>query len=178
MNELFSRTLILLALLALMAGPAPAWAQDEAGGTSGDATYYDFWPGDWHEVVDGEVADQPRFQVERGLHPHSFEEEWHMEGYEAKAWRVWDSTTDRWMFIWISEDGHFQIWKEEKIGDHWYMFKEFVVDGEPVLSRQAFIPQDDGTLVRTSEHSSDGGETWTLRFKEVLVKVSRDGPET
>ncbi len=171
MDGWLPRTSMVLLILAAAATAAPCGVQAEQSGPPNDPSYYDFWPGDWHLVVDGEVEDQPRFQVRPGLHPRSFEEEWHMEGYEAEAWRVWDSSSDRWMFIWISDQGHFQIWEEKKVGDHWYMFKEFVIEGETVLSRQAFIPRDDGRVVRTSEHSSDGGKTWTLRFEEILVKV-------
>lgn len=138
--------------------------------TPHDSTYYDFWEGNWYQVVDGKVEGEPRFQVERGIYHSSFEEKWQMEGYKAKAWRGWDSSTNSWKFIWISELGHFQIWNEKKVGKHWYMFKTFNIDGEEVLSRQAFIPQDDSTLIRTSEHSRDGGETWKLRFKEQYVK--------
>lgn len=172
MNRSLARTLAVLLLVAGSGGHALAIAEEgEEAATPCPASYYDFWPGAWHEVVDGEVAPEPRFEVRGNLHPSSFEETWHMDGYRAKAWRVWDRTAERWMFVWISEEGHFQIWEEKKLGEHWYMFKQFVIDGETVLSRQAFIPREDGSVVRTSEHSRDGGESWRLRFREVLVKV-------
>lgn len=139
-------------------------------GSKHDSTYYDFWEGNWHQVIEGEVSSSPRFEVIRGLYPSSFEEKWHMEGYEAKALRGWDSVSQTWEFVWISELGHFQIWHEKKVDSLWYMVKTFVIDGEEVLSRQAFIPQSDTTLVRTSEHSRDGGKTWTFRFKENYFK--------
>ncbi|MDX1643634.1 MAG: hypothetical protein R3244_04665 [Thermoanaerobaculia bacterium] len=164
--------LLLAGLRVAPGGTAISTAQDDSNQRAPAAiSYYDFWPGTWHQVVDEVVEEEPRFEVQRGLHPNSFEELWHMDGYEAKAWRVWDETAERWRFVWISEEGHFQIWEERKVGEHWYMYKEFVIDGEPVLSRQAFLPQENGTVVRTSEHSRDGGETWKLRFREVLVEV-------
>ena len=138
--------------------------------TPDDSTYYDFWEGNWHKVVDGKVDPQPRFQVRRGIYHNAFEEQWKMEGYDAKAWRGWDSSSNSWTFVWVSELGHFQVWNEKKVGDHWYMFKTFNIDGEEVLSRQAFIPKNDSTVVRTSEHSGDGGKTWKLRFREIYRK--------
>lgn len=144
-----------------------SWAQKV---TSKDSAYYDFWEGNWHQVVDGNVEPQPRFRVKRGIYHNAFEEQWQMESYKAKAWRGWDSSSNRWTFVWVSELGHFQIWKEKKVGEHWYMFKTFNIDGEEVLSRQAFIPKNDSTLLRTSEHSRDGGTTWNLRFREIYRK--------
>lgn len=163
----------LLIVIFLLHGLAVAQHADVA-----DSAYYDFWVGDWHQVVDGEVANEPRFKVKKGLYGGHLEEEWQMEGYKAKAWRGWDSTADRWVFTWVSELGHYQVWNEKKVGDHWYMFKTFTIDGEEVLSRQAFIPQSDGTVIRTSEHSRDGGDSWRLRFREVYIKKeSHDSDE-
>lgn len=162
-------TLILLSLIVLVTFTATAQNMEAA-----DSTYYDFWVGNWHQAVDGKGADKPRFRVKKGLYDGHLEEEWQMEGYKAKAWRGWDSAADRWVFTWVSGLGHYQIWKEKKVGGHWYMFKTFIIDGEEILSRQAFIPQPNGTVIRTSEHSLDGGESWTLRFKEVYTKVENN----
>lgn len=165
MNRLFQ----LLFLAMLVSSPLTAQV------VPADSSYYDFWVGEWHQVVDGQIAAEPRFVVEEGISSSLLEEHWQMEGYRAKAWRGWDSSQDTWTFVWISEQGHFQVWNERKVGKHWYMLKTFLIDGEEVLSRQAFIPQSDGSVVRTSEHSRDGGETWTLRFKETYVQVRKQG---
>ena len=159
-------------LLFVTLGQIPAVAQV----ASTEASYYDFWLGEWHQVEDGRIAPEPRFIVEEGMYEGALEERWQMEGYEAKAWRGWDASQETWTFVWVSERGHFQVWNERKVGDHWYMYKTFTIDGEEVLSRQAFIPQADGSVVRTSEHSRDGGETWTLRFEERYVRAEdQDG---
>lgn len=160
------KKLLLISIISLVTSTTIAQNTEAA-----DSTYYDFWVGDWHQIVDGEMADEPRFKVKRGLYSNHLEEEWQMEGYRAKAWRGWDSTSDQWVFTWVSELGHYQVWEEKKVGDHWYMFKSFNINGEEVLSRQAFLQQPDGTVIRTSEHSQDGGENWMLRFKEEYVKI-------
>lgn len=158
-------------LLVAILGQSSATAQV----TASDASYYDFWLGEWHQVIDGRVASEARFIVEEGLYPEALEEHWQMEGYKAKGWRAWDSSRKTWTFVWMSERGHFQIWNERKVDGAWYMFRTFVIDGEEVLSRQAFLPQSDGAVIRTSEHSRDGGKTWTLRFEERYVKVGERG---
>ena len=70
----------------------------------------------------------------------------------------------------MSTDGLFQIWEGKKVEGIWYMYKTFIIEGKEVFSRQAFIPQSDTSVIRTSEHSRDGGKTWILRFKEVYKK--------
>ena len=160
-----------LAVVIVFVSIAPLTAQV----TPADSAYYDLWIGGWHEVTDGRVANEPRFVVTKGLYPSALEEEWQMDGYEAKAWRAWDASTNTWTFVWISERGHFQVWDERKVGDDWYMYKVFVIEDEKILSRQAFLPQEDGSVIRTSEHSRDGGETWTLRFRERYVQPDDGG---
>lgn len=166
-----NRMLSVLAIIIAFPGGAPVSAQV----TPADSAYYDFWVGEWHQVIDGRVSDEPRFVVTKGLYPGALEEEWQMEGYRAEGLRAWDSSRNTWTFVWISERGHFQVWDERKEGDEWYMYKVFVIEGEEVLSRQAFLPQEDGSVIRTSEHSRDGGETWTLRFEERYVRPDHDG---
>lgn len=70
----------------------------------------------------------------------------------------------------MSTDGLFQIWEGKKVDGIWYIYKTFMIDGQEVLSRQAFIPENDTTVIRTSEHSSDNGKTWRLRFREIYKK--------
>lgn len=137
-----------------------------------DVEYYKNWIGQWYQEVDGKVNELPSFVVTQGLYIGSFEETWiGAGGTFSKAWRAWDSRTKKWDFAWMSVDGLFQIWDGKKVNGIWYMYQTFILDnGEEVVSRQAFIPKDGSTLIRTSEHSRDNGKTWTLRFKEKYVK--------
>lgn len=139
--------------------------------TEKDSTYYDNWIGEWCQEIDGVVNKMPSFIVRYGLYHSSFEEYWiEAGGYFSIAWRAWDTRTKKWDFAWMSSDGLFQIWKGKKINGVWYMYNTFIIDGEEILSRQAFIPQSEKVLIRTSEHSKDNGKTWKLRFKEKYVK--------
>lgn len=170
----------LLLGLPISAGQAIAQDPPADGAADGasDSHYYDFWPGTWYRVVDGVVdTASTRFRVERGVHPAAFEEKWRLvidaaTTITARAFRAWDSASGRWRYVWLSDAGQFQVWEGRKVNGHWYMFKEFVIEGRRVLSRQAWIPIAPGRLERISEHSSDGGRTWQRRFREEYARVS------
>ncbi len=137
-----------------------------------DSTYYKYWVGEWYKVEDDQLSNQPTFVVKRGLYASSFEEYWMGAGGNFSiAWRAWDSRTQQWDFAWMSTDGLFQLWEGKKVDDTWYMNKTFLINGNKVLSRQAFIPKGRNELIRTSEHSTDNGKTWILRFREVYRKL-------
>ncbi len=136
-----------------------------------DSTYYDSWVGEWYKEVDGELSSVPTFVVKRALYHSSFEEYWMGAGGNfSMAWRAWDTRTQKWDFAWMSTDGLFQIWEGKKVNGIWYIYKIFIINDQEVLSRQAFTPQNDNTLIRTSEHSKDNGKTWRLRFTEKYIK--------
>ena len=136
-----------------------------------DSTYYKSWVGEWYKIEEDQLSNQPTFVVKRGLYASSFEEYWMDAGGNfSMAWRAWDSRTRQWDFAWMSTDGFFQLWEGKKIDNIWYMVRTFIIDGKEVLSRQAFIPQAENELIRTSEHSRDNGKTWQLRFRETYRK--------
>ncbi len=139
--------------------------------THDDSQYYQHWVGEWYQFQGDSLKSTPTFIVKQGLYNGAFEEYWLGAGGNfSKAWRAWDHRTEQWEFAWMSTDGLFQLWQGRKVGNIWYMYKTFIVNGQEVLSRQAFIPNGDRELIRTSEHSRDGGSTWTLRFREVYRK--------
>lgn len=144
-----------------------------------DTHYFDFWEGEWQQVVDGRRdASRSWFRIRRDVHPAAFLEDWRLviDGTttRATALRAWDKTAHRWMFSWVSANGLYQVWEGRKVGDHWYIYKEFDIQGDRYLSRQAWIPQGPSRLVRISERSDDGGQTWTLRFREEYERVKPD----
>jgi hypothetical protein len=150
----------LAVLLALSLAQAPAT----------DAAYYAFWPGTWCALVDDAPrADQSCFVVKTGLHDAVFDEEWVqlVDGQRlvSKAMRAWDPIEKRWMLVWVSAEGHFQIWNGTKVGSDWYIVRAFEQGGQSFLSRQAWIPNGAGRLVRVMERSFDNGVTWQPRSR-------------
>lgn len=174
-NNYGQKCLFVLVLLLLT---IPLSSQDLSGKSfHPDSKYYDFWEGQWYRVhEDGKVdTSHITFNVKKGLHPAMYEEDWQFNRedsykFKSSAIRSWDNLNDKWMFLWLSEEGHFQIWEGRKVGDHWYIYKEFNINGEEILSRQAWIPQANDQIIRTSEWSKDKGKTWKMRFKEHYKK--------
>ena len=138
---------------------------------SADTHYYDFWLGRWAVVKDGSLDSAgATFHVTQGVHPAALEETW-SGTIAARAFRSWDKTAARWMHVWISANGLFQVWEGRKVGSDWYMFKEFDIAGDRYLSRQAILPRGPRTAVRISERSDNGGRSWQLRFREELRRL-------
>jgi len=147
-----------------------------------DAHYFDFWAGTWYPLRGGTPdTTGTRFVVRPGPHPGAWIEEWRMRldsvtTISAHAVRAWDATRNRWGYLWVSSQGHFQVWDGRKVGSDWYIYRAFAFPNDTYLSRQAWLPLGPGRLQRISQKSYDGGETWQLRFTEEYVRVSGPAP--
>lgn len=161
-------------LLFLVLSLFQSQAQDQnALVLSSDAEYFSFWPGTWFLLRDnGSVDSTTYYKINRSIHEAALIEEWQMgPGNKSIAIRAWDKTNSKWGFVWVSSNGLFQVWDTRKIVNDWYIYKEFDVNGDKYLSRQGFLLQDDGTVLRISEKSYDG-TNWELRFRQILKKVN------
>jgi hypothetical protein len=139
--------------------------------------YFDFWEGTWHQLVNGRVdPSRTTFRVRRGIHRAAFVEEWQLvidsaSSMQATALRAWDKTAQRWMYTWVSDNGLFQVWEGRQVGSDWYFYREFDIQGDRYLSRQAWIPAGADRLTRISERSDDAGRSWQIRFREEYQRV-------
>ncbi len=165
--------------LLILVFPTACLAQNRLPDTSNkDTDYFDFWPGTWYMEVDGKMdTTATKFVVEQGVNEWTYEETWVLvypesnSIYKARGIRGWSPTTQSWPYIWMGESGFFQQWEGRKVDGHWYIYKHFNINGDKYLSRQAWIPESNGTrLMRISEKSYDEGKTWELRFKEYYQK--------
>jgi hypothetical protein len=176
-NTGFWQRSVLVAVACVAATTLPLIGQDDDPLVeSEDTAYYDFWVGTWVEEKDG-VTDTAgtRFVVEPSVNPAAFEERWRIvldDGAEwrATALRAWDKTAGRWMYTWVSDNGLYQVWEGHRNRHGWWIYRHFDVDGDRYLSRQGFLPQPDGSVLRISQKSYDEGETWELRFQQRLVR--------
>lgn len=161
----------------LLSSPLRATGQtDDPMVFSEEAHYYDFWLGTWVEVVDGKPDySATTFTIRTSVHAAAFTEEWRLvyDGatHYSTALRAWDQITNRWMFVWVSDNGLFQVWEGQNVDGDWYIAREFDVDGERFLSRQAWIPESPDRVVRIMERSHDNGLTWQLRSRTLLERV-------
>ena len=141
-----------------------------------DTHYFDFFVGRWFPAVDGRVdTTGTSFTVRRSVNAAAFEEQWAQRldnrVLRSVAFRAWDQVANRWMFSWVSDNGLFQVWQGEKVGDDWYIVREFDFEGQKFLSRQAWIPDGPNRLTRVMERSTDGGKTWQTRSRGVFQRV-------
>jgi hypothetical protein len=142
---------------------------------SSEVHYYDRWPGVWYRVDPERVDSLPTFEVHRGP-GNSFLETWHLviDGQRTDSFglRSWDPETDTWRLIWVSDTGLFQIWDGIKLEHGWYIIRKFGDGPDSFLSRQAWIPQGSDHLLRTIERSTDGGRTWTVRYRNLYQRAT------
>jgi hypothetical protein len=133
-----------------------------------DVHYYDGWPGTWYRVEGERVDSLPTFEVRKGP-GHSFLEDWYLviDGKRTSSFalRSWDPETKMWRLAWVADPEYFQIWDGVKHPEGWYITRKFVQGAETFWSRQAWIPQGPGRMLRTIERSTDGGRTWTVRSR-------------
>lgn len=137
-----------------------------------DSHYFDFWEGTWYGIKDDNTIDSAIcFRVTRSVHPAAFYEEWKFaNGARSVALRAWDKTNNKWGFVWVSDNGLYQEWDTRKTDGHWFIHKQFTISGDTYLSRQGFLLQPDGTVLRISEKTYDE-KKWELRFKQHLKKI-------
>ena len=143
---------------------------------SADTHYFDFFVGRWLPVVYGRVdTTGTSFTVRRSVNAAAFEEQWAQrldnQVLRSVALRAWDQVANRWMFSWVSDNGLYQVWHGEKVGNDWYIVREFDFDGQKFLSRQAWISDGTNRLTRVMERSTDGGKTWQTRSRGVFQRV-------
>jgi hypothetical protein len=176
-RETMTRTSILSVislLVALLLAASHARAQPTlVMPDSADVRYYDRWPGTWYRVTGDRVDSLPTFIVRRGP-GNSFEESWHLtvDGTRSRSFglRGWDPDLRSWRLVWVADPGHFQIWDGVKSAGGWYIIRRFGADSTAFLSRQAWIPQGPDMMLRTVERSTDGGKTWTTRYRDLFKR--------
>jgi hypothetical protein len=151
----------------------PSFAQDQKPLVlTEDAQYFDFWEGTWYLIKEDNSLDSlTYFKVKKSVHPAAYIEEWQFGNQNKSiAIRAWDKTNQKWGFVWVSDNGLYQVWDTRKVDGNWFIYKEFDINGDKYLSRQGFIPNSDGTVTRISEKTYDS-KKWELRFKQKLKKV-------
>jgi hypothetical protein len=167
---------VVLVLMAMVDGGVRAQTMRRLT-ESADTHYYDFFVGRWLPVENGRVDTAgTSFTVRRSIHPAAYEEYWEQrvdsQVLRSTALRAWDQVAGRWMFTWVSDNGLYQVWQGEKVGADWYIVREFDFEGQKFLSRQAWIPDGPGRLVRVMERSTDGGKTWQTRSRGTFQRVA------
>lgn len=124
-----------LTWVLLVPASTPGMAQDLSQvPDSPDQGYYDWWIGRWQRESEGRIdTSATEFQVSR-LPSGAILEQWRTrtdpKGFQATGVRSFDKAWNRWMYVWTSSQGHFQVWEERRVGDRWYIYREFDIAGD------------------------------------------------
>ena len=165
--------IVLFVGLALLSASRDVHAQNAAATDSADIHYYDNWPGAWHRIEGAQVDSLPTFVIRRGP-GHSFAEDWYLviDGKRTHSFglRSWDPQTRAWRLVWVADPDLFQIWDGLKVDRGWYIIRQFGEGKDAFLSRQAWIMEAPDRALRTVERSTDGGKTWTVRYRNQYIR--------
>jgi hypothetical protein len=133
---------------------------------SPETTAFDYQVGIWQEV-DGDSIHE----VKKILGGCVIQELWTGGALnDAMALRSYDKGTQRWYLSWVSSTLIHQLWEGRKDSAQWRFYRDWVLDGKPMLSRTYWNPLGNDRLERIVEQSQDGGKTWRTHVRVVYQR--------
>ncbi|MDC8003685.1 hypothetical protein POV27_06460 [Aureisphaera galaxeae] len=147
---------------------------------SQSADHFDFWKnGKWESEItiynNDTIPEKDSFIVRKLEGMNAFTENWKIfigdgEYVDANVTRAFDKETNRWKLFYV-DDLNAQLWDSQNVDGRLYFFKEFSYKGKKFYSRQTWIPQSDGSVVRIIERSEDNRE-WRIRYWQLFKLIS------
>jgi hypothetical protein len=132
---------------------------------------FDFQIGIWQSKDGNEVHE-----IKKILNGCGVWEIWTRNGSEqAVALKSFDSGRhtatgeQKWFYSWAASGFH-QLWEGRKENGQWRFYRQWVLEGQPILSRTYWNPLADGSIDRIVEQSRDGGKTWKPHVKVNFVR--------
>lgn len=173
--------------LLLVASPlAPALGQaGDAPRTCAEIEGFgrlDFWVGRWDVHVDGRKVGDNR--IEKIVGGCALMEHWQSaSGGEGKSLFYYLPATSEWKQVWVTPRAASPGGVKEKTRVASYegpgvRFQGVIrrPGGDSYLDRTTLTPLDDGRVRQVIETSSDGGDSWQVRFDAVYVPVGAEEP--
>ena len=125
--------------------------------TSAEVKAFDFQVGVWEEVNGTSVHT-----VEKALDGCIIQELWKGGSLnDAIALKSYDKGTQRWYLSWVSSALIHQFWEGRNEDGQWRFYRNWMLDGKPMVSRTYWNATTADRLERIVEQSRDGGKTWT-----------------
>jgi hypothetical protein len=156
---------LLLALLALAAGPAIAQAPPPAPCDAPEHRQFDFWLGDWTVEARGQARGTNR--ITRLFGDCGLREEYStLDGrYVGSSFNLYDATRGVWHQTWVDNQGLLLTIEGGLREGRMVLEGELAgADGRPSRQRITWTPNPDGTVRQHWETSSDAGASWTTAF--------------
>jgi hypothetical protein len=167
-----TRVLAIMAALILLTLPVIAQQQQQPPCAQPESRQFDFWVGEWDVYANEKLAGRNRISNIHGgctlLEEYTAE----ASAYEGKSFNFYDPTDGLWHQVWVDNsglrldlsgtfsDGHMQL-----------SGRRVNPNGENVVDRITWTPNEDGTVRQHWEISKDDGETWQTGFDGLYKRV-------
>ena len=127
---------------------------------SPESKEFDFMVGEWQESETG-----GHLLVKKILKGCAIQEFWSGGEFEATVVRSYDAGKQKWFLTFVSNTLIHQVWEGRKENGQWRFYREWTLNGSPIISRTFWTLLSEGHLDRIVEQSPDNGKTWKLHVK-------------
>jgi len=171
------RRITAFALAAVISSAAIAVAQDQQGQpprpcSTVEYRQFDFWLGDWEVTNKGQVSGKNSIKVI--LNGCVLLEEWAgASGYTGKSYNRYDALTGKWEQYWVDSQGGVLRLEGGLVDGNMVLSGEAITNGETVVNRITWTPNDDGTVRQHWESSKDDGKTWATLFDGLYAPAKK-----
>jgi len=166
------RAISALSAVMLLSVPVAAQQQRKPPCSQPEARQFDFWVGDWEVHANGKVVGHNHISRIQGN--CTVFEEYSAAGnaYEGKSFNYYDPADGLWHQVWVDNSG-LRLSLSGRFGDgHMQMSgPRSNPEGEKVIDRITWTPNDDGSVRQLWETSKDDGTTWEVAFDGLYRRV-------
>jgi hypothetical protein len=139
-----------------------------------DGTEFDFWVGNWNlnweypdssaghginkieKTLDGKVIREHFEALDKG--PYS--------GFKGTSLSVFNPNSNTWHQAWAdNQGGYFNFIGDVSSGQRIFSTTRVQPDGQEIILRMRFYDIEEDSLTWDWEQSTDGGKTWTSRWR-------------
>lgn len=159
-------SLLFLALLWVITS-AQAQERSAPACDTADAKAFDFLLGEWRAAENAAAT----MRIEKVLRGCALREVWQEGQGEAWLLRSFDAARQKWFLLFLMGDRLFyQSWEGRWEANQWRFYREWMLEGQAILSRTYWNPLPNGSFEKIVEQSRDSGKTWKLHAKGVYQR--------